>query len=291
MFKLGMIGLDTSHSVVFPKLTQGKEEKVVDKLQVVSCMRFPTPFQTEEGQDQRQKTLEEMGIPVTRSFEEAVRGVDGILLEINDPSFHLEYFEKAAALGLPVFIDKPLADNLENGAKIFRLARKKNVKVWSSSSLRFTPEIVACAAKVKAPTLVHVYGYLGKASSGSSLVWYGVHTFEMLMTLMGGGAKSVFAREDACGVVSIIEYDGGRRGIVECNSIGRKYGGAAQCGEEAANFLNAGSPYPSLIKALQAFFVDGVIPVPLEETLEIQAMMEAAVKSLESGRTEPVYKP
>jgi predicted dehydrogenase len=290
MFKLAVIGLDTSHATVFTELIQDKEKKMVDKLQVVSCMRFPTPFHAEPDQDKRQELLENLDVKVTRSFEEAVAGVDGIMIEINDPAFHIEYFEKCADLGLPIFLDKPMADNIENGIKMYNIAKEKNIKIWSSSSLRFTPEIIDCASKVKKPDIVNVFGPLGKAASGSSLVWYGVHSFEMLMTLMGSGAEYVYARKDARGIISIIEYGDGRRGIVECNDGAYKYGGSARNTEFAENYVTAGSPYPHLIAALETFFIDNIIPVPFEETLEIQAMMDAAGKSLESGKKEAVYK-
>ena len=290
MFKLAVIGLDTSHSTVFTELMQDKEKKIVDKLQVISCMRFPTPFHSEPDQDKRQELLEGLGVKVTRSFEEAVSGVDGIMIEINDPAPHLEYFEKCADLGLPIFLDKPMADNIENGIKIYNIAKAKNIPVWSSSSLRFTPEIIDCAAKVQNPSLVSVFGPMGKAASGSSLIWYGVHAFEMLMTLMGSGAEYVYAREDERGIVSIVDYEGERRGVVECNTGLSQYGGRAQNSELADNYITAGSPYPGLIKALEDFFIKNVIPVAFEETLEIQAMMDAAKKSLESGKKEAVYK-
>jgi Oxidoreductase family, NAD-binding Rossmann fold len=291
MFKLAVIGLDTSHSIKFTELIQG-EDKKVDQLQVISCMRFPTPFQSEPDQDERQKTMEALGVKVTRDFDEAVKGVDGVLLEINDPQFHLEYFKKIAPLGLPVFIDKPLADNLTNGRTICKLADKYNLKAWSASSLRFPPEICSCVKEIGKADFANVYGPLGKAPSGSSLVWYGVHTFEMLMTIMGPGAKTVTARADAGGITAIVNYDEHRRGMVECNSNAYSYGGRGQnkdgVNSFTVNFANAGELYSNLIFALEKFFIDGIIPVSLNETIEIQAMMEAVEKSLTSGKTEEV---
>jgi hypothetical protein len=40
----------------------------------VACLRFPSPFQSEAGQDKRQAQLEEWGVRVTRDFDEAVGG-------------------------------------------------------------------------------------------------------------------------------------------------------------------------------------------------------------------------
>ncbi|OGV31046.1 MAG: hypothetical protein A2020_00225 [Lentisphaerae bacterium GWF2_45_14] len=291
MFKLACIGLDTSHAVKFTELIQGPA-KNVDTLQVVSCMRFPSPFQSEADQDKRQEIVEKLGVKVTRSFAEAVKDVDGILVEINDPTLHLEYFKMAAAAELPVFLDKPMADTVENGREIYNIAKKNNIRVWSSSSLRFTPEIRECCASVKSPILANVFGPLGKAPAGSSLIWYGVHTFEMLMTIMGPGAQSVFARKDAKGVVATIEYKDGRRAIAECNEGCFQYGGRAQNAETAKSYnVNASTAeilYSNLITAISDFFVKNAVPVSFEDTFEIQAMLDAAEKSVASGKAEKV---
>ena len=119
--RVAIIGLDTSHSTAFPQLMQDPstpENLQVKELRAVSCMRFETPFQGKEGLDKRQAYLESIGIPVTENFDEAVADCDAIMLEINDPSLHLEYFEKCAPLGKPVFLDKPFADTVENMQKI-----------------------------------------------------------------------------------------------------------------------------------------------------------------------------
>jgi predicted dehydrogenase len=288
--KIGLIGLDTSHSIEFTKIIQGTEtpeEEKLKELEIVSCMRFPSAFNSEESQDDRQAQLEKWGVKVTRSFEEAIEGVEGIMIEINDPALHLEYFKKVVDLGLPVFLDKPLSATLAEGKEIIKLAREKNIPMWSSSSLRYTNEIKATAEAVPEATFCNVFGPMGIAASGSSLVWYGIHSFEMLATLMGKGAKSVFARQDERGIVSIVQYKDGRRGIVECNEKAFHYGGRAQ-GETAKSFVVDASAglYKNLLLEIRDFFINGTIPVSLDETLEIQAMMDAAERSLKSGKSE-----
>ena len=122
--KLAMIGLDTSHSIAFAQRIQGTGAKRVRGLRIERCLRFPSAFQTEPQQDARQETLESWGIEVTRNFNKAVEGAEGILLEINDPALHWKYFKKVAELGVPIFIDKPLSKNLTEAKKIVALTRK-----------------------------------------------------------------------------------------------------------------------------------------------------------------------
>jgi len=289
--KLGIIGLDTSHSIAFSNLIHGDDKRDdLRDLQISACMRFPSVFNSEESQDEREAQLEKWGIKVTRNFEEAVEGVDGILLEINDPALHLEYFTKAAELGKPIFLDKPLAGNIEDGRKILRIAEEKNVRVWSSSSLRFTNEITKAVESTDEPVLCNVFGPMGQAAAGSSLIWYGVHSFEMLNTIMGKGAESVLAQEDKHGIVTIVSYSDERRGIVECNRDSRFYGGRVQDTKQLVPFnvdSSAGLYYNLLVK-IKNFFVMGEIPVSLTDTYEILAMMVAAEQSVKSGKAEKV---
>lgn len=40
------------------------------------------------------------------------------MLEVNDPALHWGCFQRCVTLGKPMFLDKPLADTLENGRRI-----------------------------------------------------------------------------------------------------------------------------------------------------------------------------
>lgn len=287
--KVAIIGLDTSHAIEFPRIMQGDAPVKARGIKAVTCLRFPSPFQTEEQQDGRQKILEGWGVKVTRNFAEAVNGVDAFMLEINDPAQHLKYFRKVAELGKPVFIDKPLAKNLADGRKIVKLAAEKKVKAWEASSLRFSPEMAAVLEEAGAVELCNIYGALGQAPAGSSLVWYGCHTFEMLHQVMGGGARRVHALEGSRGIVTVVEYDDGRRGVVESITGNWHYGGRVHGAKGLSAFqVNSSGLYNILLEKIRGFLAGGLAPVPLSASLEAQAVMEAAGKSLQSGKPEKV---
>jgi predicted dehydrogenase len=251
-------------------------------------MRFASAFQSEENQDKRQQQLEQWGVKVTRSLEEAVGDADVIMMEVNDPALHLKYFKQLAGLNKPIFLDKPLAGSLEDGQAICELVQKKQVKVWSSSALRFASELAGACAETPEPILCNVYGPLGAAPAGSSIVWYGVHAFEMLNTIMGQGARSVLARRDARGAVAIVAYKDNRRGIVECNDGLWSYGGRVQSGKKCTSFLVQSALYVPLVRQIRDFFQGGKAPVALAHTLEIQALLDATERSLASGAEEAV---
>jgi len=285
--KIGIIGLDTSHTVAFTKLLQGDvpAEQKVEGMRVVNAMRFPSPFQAEEGQDERQAQLEAMGVTMKATVPELAEGMDALFLEINDPALHLEFFEQVAGLGLPIFLDKPLAANLPEGKRIVELAEANGTSIWSASSLRFIRKLAAAKAEVVGPPkFCNVFGALGKASAGSDVVWYGVHVTEMLVASMGVGAVSVTAREDDNGVVAIVNYPEERRAVAEYNRGCYTYGGRIQAGSAVAYFDNRGDVlYYNLLLKIKEFLDTGVAPVPLAETLEVQAIMDAVESSMAAG--------
>lgn len=110
--KLAVIGLDTSHATKFAELLQSPNaapDLKATGMRATTCLRFMTPFTDEGVLSERTSELESWGVTVTESYDEAVADVDAILIEINDPALHLEYFEKCAELGKPIFLDKPFA--------------------------------------------------------------------------------------------------------------------------------------------------------------------------------------
>lgn len=292
--KIGMIGLDTSHCIEFTKAFQGDvpPEQKISGLRVVAALRFPSVFQAESGQDKRQQQLEQMGVKVTHSLEEAVRGMDAIMIEINDPALHLEYFRKVVELApnLPMFLDKPMACDLEQGRQIVELARRKNVKVFSCSGCRFLPALEQARAEIPEPLLCHMYGWYNKAPAGSSIVWYGVHAMEVIERTMGRGAQNVFCREDARGLVVIVQYPGGRRAVAELCMGLWDIGGRLQSAERCVPFRHPGGSFNlSMLQKLRDFFQQGgEPPVTLDDTLEIQALLDACERSLASGKEAAV---
>lgn len=288
--RIGMVGLDTSHSVAFTKCLQAPDvaaDQKVDGARVISCMRFETPFQDKNGLDGRQKQLEEWGVTVTEDFDEAVAECEAIMLEINDPAYHLEYFRKCVPLGKPIFLDKPMADNTTNARAIYKLAKENNLRVFSASSLRFVPGLIESCKAIPNADYAYTYGALGKAPAGSSIVWYGVHAFEMLERAMGQGAIGVFARRDKAGVVCTIEYPNNRRGIVELTEGSSAYGGCLREKGKAAPYVCDNSRlYPDQLIKVVEFFNGAEPATSLEDALEVTAMLDAAERSTQSGKPE-----
>ena len=290
--KIALIGLDTSHAIEFSRIMQApdyKESQRIKGLRAVSCLSFLTPFISREELNERAEQLRSWGVNVTESFEEAIDGCDAVMLEINDPFYHLEYFQKCVNLKKPIFLDKPLADTIQNGKKISDLIGKYNLKVFSASSLRFRPQLLDACQKINNPFSASIYGCLGKAPAGSSIVWYGVHTFEMLERIMGRGAKSVSTQKSASGLVCIVTYPEEKYGIVELSTNIFSYGGCLRREGDSAHFtIDMSTAYADLLREVNRFFETGITPVQFDDTLEVMALLDAAERSFQSGSVERV---
>ncbi len=293
--KVAMIGLDTSHSIQFGKRMNDPDfdpNLKVEGLKAISCMRFETPFQNKKGLDARQAQLENWGIKVSENFDECVTGCDAIMLEINDPAYHVEYFMKAMKLGKPIFLDKPMADTYASGKIIYDLAKKNSICVFSASSLRFVTAVTDAKKALSDPEFVTVYGALGVAPAGSSVVWYGVHAMEMLQKLMGPGAESVKATQDDKGVVCIVKYKNGSRGIVELNIDSYLYGGVVRTKEKVLPFVvDMSMSYTLQLKEIARFFAGDEVNVTMDDTLEVMDLLDTTQRSLDSGKEEKLNTP
>ena len=288
MIKVAVIGLDTSHSIEFPRLMQAPDcpkKMRVPGMKTITCLRFETPYQNKEGLDKRQKQLEDWGVKVTENIDEALKECDAIMLEINDGSYHLEYFKKVCALGKPVFLDKPLAMTLADGRAIVELMRQHKTRVWSGSSIPLCPPLAKTMQNAGNIIRAHVFGPMGDAPAGDSLVWYGVHTFEHLQRIMGRGASKVQAIQTDLSVNASVIYNDGREGTVELTRKASVYGGiiwAKPDGQLRAipYVLDGSLAYRNILRMVKAFFLGAEPPVDMETTFEGLAMMCAARESI-----------
>lgn len=288
MIKIAIIGIDTSHSVAYPSVLQGPERKLTG-MRAVSCLSFPTPFTNRQTMEERRAKLTALGVKVTENLDEALAGCDAIMLEINDGSYHLEYFRKVARLGKPVFLDKPLACSLADGRAILRLAQKHRTRVWSGSSIPFLPDIARARAAVPEVRLAHLFGPLGIAPAGDSLIWYGVHVVEALQCLMGPGPRSVQAMETDNGIVAAVDYGQERQGLLEIVKKCGRYGGRVQGGFKGESrvhqfICDTSGNKLEIMRVMKKFFNGGPAPVEMRTTFEGLAIMAAARRSIETGR-------
>ncbi|NQU52812.1 MAG: Gfo/Idh/MocA family oxidoreductase [Bacteroidetes bacterium] len=285
--RIGMIGLDTDHSEAFTRSLN--DPLAGDKFlgyKVVAAY----PKGTEEILEWKNKipeiteNVKSYGVEIVNSIDDLLTKVDVVLITCIDGNQHLEQVMPVFKAGKPVFIDKPFAAALSDAYAIANAAKKHNVPLFSSSSLRY----ITGAKEIAEGEIGEVIG--AEAYSPAhieehhpDLFWYAVHGVETLFTIMGTGCKSVQRTftEDTDVVVGVWEDDriGTFRGIRK----GKGGYGVTVYGEKGISVLNKYSGYEPLLVKICEFYESGKAPISIEETLEIFAFMQAAEESKNKG--------
>lgn len=290
--KIGMIGLDTSHSPNFTKTINDPEaDGLFRKYEVVAA--YPKGSLVIESSYSRipeyTEAVKEMGVEIVDSIDELLERVDVVLLETNDGQRHLEQVLPVLKAGKPVFVDKPVAASLEDAIRIYDAAEKYDVPLFSSSSLRWAEGARAIVDDGEIGDVVGADAYSPATLEPHhpDLFWYGIHGVELLYTVMGTGCETVQrTRTDGTEVV-VGRWKDGRIGTFRGVRAGdRGYGGTA-FGTDGITELGPYSGYEPMLREMMQFFETGEPPMTREETIEIYAFMEAADESRRLGG-EPV---
>jgi len=288
LLKCGIIGCDTSHVPAFTRMfNDPKAEGDLADIRVVAA--YPGGSDDVKASYTRVEKftnqLREMGVEIVDSVDALVEKVDVVLLESVDGRPHLEQVKPVLAAGKPVFIDKPVAGSLADALEIYRLAKEHGVPCFSSSSLRFSPEIAGRASDEKIGEVVGVsaYGPCSLEEHHPDLFWYGVHGVEVLFTLMGTGCEQV-QRTHTDGTDFVVgRWKDGRIGTFRGIREGRAGYGATVFGSKGIGATGRYAGYSPLVMEIARFFKTGKPPVSPEETIEMFAFMEAADESKRQG--------
>src|SRR5947207_83074 len=192
--RLGIIGTETSHVVVFTEMFNNPaSSNHIAGARVVAAFKGGSP-DIDSSWSRVDKYAEELRtkwkIEMEPDIPTLCQKVDAILLESNDGRKHLPQAKLVIAAHKPMFIDKPLASTLEDAREIARLARESGVPFFSASSARFAGIAIALkfpditGAIVWGPGPLEPHHYL-------DLSWYAIHPIELLYTLMGTGCEEV----------------------------------------------------------------------------------------------------
>lgn len=287
--KAGIIGCDTSHVPAFTKLLNAErsDDDPLAGIRVVAA--YPGGSNDiASSRDRVEKftqTLRDLDVEIVDTIDELLKRVDVVLLESVDARVHLEQVRPVIEAGKPVFVDKPFAATVAEAKEIFELAKQHNVPLFTSSSLRFAPEIASANSNAAIGKVLgcDAYSPCALEPTHQDLFWYGIHGVETLFTIMGTGCETVSRTQtDDTDVVTGVWNDGriGRfRGI-----RGGKTGyGALVFGEKSITHVRRTGSYETLVEQIVKFFKTRQAPVDAQAALEILAFMEAAELSKANG--------
>jgi len=222
---------------------------------------------------------------VCDAFEDCARGVDAVVIVDDGSGTQADYAIPGLKRGLPTFIDKPLAMTGKRALEIVNIARKYDAPLMSASSLRYVPDVLKLIEEVKSFGNIPV----ATASCGNELVYYGIHALETAYAVLGAGAVSCLNVGQPGRNIVRVRFRDGRDlvllvGESEYMQAGFQISVYGQKGWRCVN-----PDLTDLYLYLLQQFLDMVTSgrkfvVPLDEMVEVIAVLEAGKRSLAEGR-------
>lgn len=289
MLRLGILDFDSSHCVEFTRRLNRvgvTADQFVDGARVVlGCPG--TSLMAPERIQEFTPALIACGVEIA-DRETVLNGVDAVLVLSLCGSAHGEGACAALGAGRPTFVDKPFAVELADCRRMLAVANEKSVPVHYASAMRFSDELLGVPEAQTRWGAIHGAACHGPAklhSLNPGLFHYGIHTVEILYTLLGPGCERVVTTttEDA-DVVSGVWQDG-RIGTVRGIRRGSTaYGATLFCeGGVVSLPLSATNSYRNLMRALVRRLHGGEPLVPPDVILEETAFVLAALESQRRG--------
>lgn len=275
MMKIGFIDyfLDEWHANNYPawiRENAAKTNRDVDVVYAWADIDKPGGLGT-------QKWCEKYQVQSLASIEEVVEKSDYlIVLSPDHPEHHERLSELALKSGKPVYMDKTFSPTLASGVRMFELAEQHHTPLFSSSALRFAKELAHYPNDdVNRETLECV------ATSGPGAYKnYSVHQYEMIVSLIGTGAKRIKSLSTKNSTQLIIEYDCGKQAFFSQMQHMPFQVNIQLTDGNGIWVPNCSDMFTLLIEAILTFFETGKPPVPQKETLEIMALIDAGEKAL-----------
>ncbi|MEZ4734391.1 MAG: Gfo/Idh/MocA family oxidoreductase [Caldilineaceae bacterium] len=285
MIAIGMIGADSTHTESYTKLVNLPGAPLYGRAKVVKLWG-------EDGEQARTKAAEYQIPQVVNSPEEAISGVDLVMVCNRYGDDHTAPARLALAAGVPTFVDKPFANDFADVQALVQLAAEKHVPLMSCSAVRYAVEMVELQQRLPdfGPLTCAVTS--GPASGdcpnprARHPFFYGIHPVELLHTLLGPGAEAVTTRRTARCDVGLVHYPDGRQGVVNLLQKSPSLYHGVVYGEQdwaEINIRNWSHFYVETLNRIITMAETGTPPYPIAWAVEVMAILTALLRSAETG--------
>lgn len=183
-FKLGLVGLCTSHPGSWlPVIRKMTEEKIVDVEVVAAWDSGET-----RPENFAKEFCKEFSVPnAVKNSLDMMDMVDGVIVHTTNWDKHIAQARPFVEAGKAVLVDKPLAGNMKDLNQLLDWA-KQGKRITGGSSLIYTKEVKEFLAK---PVAERGEVHAAYSCIGVDDFNYGIHAYAMVSCLMGPGISSV----------------------------------------------------------------------------------------------------
>lgn len=209
MFRIGIIGSDSSHAPAFSGLANLPDEN--------GSFLFPDVRVTHILGDSPRSAAavaKDCRIPhVVGSPEEMYGQVDAVMILYRHGGLHYHSALPFLEQGIPVWVDKPVTIDPEECRRLIRLAKDKNTILAGGSTCRYCPDVLRLRDDFlrlyrSGAFISGAFNFPGELHSPyGGIYFYGGHGAEILTSIFGTEIRSIKADVHCGNLVALMKYD------------------------------------------------------------------------------------
>ena len=222
---------------------------------------------------------------VLASPEDAIGRVDAVVIPTDKGQEHVRRARPFVEAGLPVFIDKPLADNAED-LKTFLVWQAEGRPILSGSCMRYAREFEPYHGSAQG------LGQLRLVTITTPKSWerYGIHALEAIYPVLGPGFLTAANTGTVERNIVHFRHVGGADAVAAAiDDLTGSFGVLGLYGTAGHARAAFGDTFYAFRKQLEGFVKylrTGLPPFPFSETVELMKMVIAGIRSREAGGRE-----
>jgi len=196
-----------------------------------------------------------------------------MILAPSNPEVHLDLCRRILPFRKSTYLDKTFAPNHDIARQIFALADEHRAPIQSTSALRYTN--VQDEVRKAAPAKVeHMITWGG----GGSFDEYAIHPLELLISVMGHEATALMRRGTPERAQLLVEFTGGRTGVVNVFPRTNTPFAASFTTEKATRHVevDASKIFVNNQAAILDFFAAGKPNIDRRESLTLMRLLDIA---------------
>jgi predicted dehydrogenase len=229
---------------------------------------------------------------VVDSPSDVIGEVDGIIIPTDDGDNHVDRVQPFSGTNLPIFVDKPLATNVDDLNQFIKWHASGST-ITSSSAMRYAPAVDSLAHSKSA------IGEIRWMTNATHKTWqrYGIHALEPAARLFGTGFDNVIHTTQGEVDIFTISHSSGPTVSIGVNDSMR--GGFSRVslyateGEHSVKISDTYTSFRQQLLSVINFIETGSPSVPFAEIIDLMTCIIAGRWSMErqeSVSTAEVYE-
>ena len=201
---IGLIGAENSHAATFCQIYNGEKKHPGFTV---------THVYGADSAEACAKLCAEYALTECRSEEDVIRACDALVITYRKGSLHYAPAMEALRAGKAVFNDKPFATSAAQAREIADYAAKNHLLLCGGSNVKSLPGLGPVAELIGPGATVMISFCADPKSEYDGFWFYGIHSVEVCVKLLGLDYKAVSACRNGESVIASVSY-GDKRCVI-----------------------------------------------------------------------------